>query len=70
MAGTSECVQELFTPPCTHSSTTTEEADTATITTESSTSMWSWLDEPNALNMDFHLAFDFDNINMSSTLET
>ncbi|CAO3688554.1 unnamed protein product [Umbelopsis vinacea] len=38
--------------------------------TSQSSSVWSWMDETNALNMDFQLAIDFDNLHMSSTLET
>jgi hypothetical protein len=32
--------------------------------------MWSWMDEADALNMDFQIAIDFDDLHLSSTLET
>lgn len=46
-----------------------KDTETSTVATRTS-SVWSWMDEPNALNMDFQIAIDFDHLQISSTLET
>ncbi|KAI8575861.1 hypothetical protein K450DRAFT_259901 [Umbelopsis ramanniana AG] len=46
-----------------------KDTETSTVATRTS-SVWSWMDEPNALNMDFQIAIDFDHLQLSSTLET
>ncbi|KAH8548874.1 kinase-like domain-containing protein [Umbelopsis sp. PMI_123] len=46
-----------------------KDTDTSTVATQTS-SVWSWMDEPNALNMDFQIAIDFDHLQLSSTMES
>jgi hypothetical protein len=46
-----------------------KDTGTSTVATRAS-SIWSWMDEPNALNMDFQIAIDFDQLQLSSTVET
>lgn len=66
---TDEGILSEITSEMASNSINSKDTETSTVATRTS-SVWSWMDEPNALNMDFQIAIDFDHLQLSSTLET